>query len=167
MPDALDMLLRVLLVGIGATIIMDVWVAIQKRVLRMSALDYALVGRWIGHMPQGRFRHASIVAAPPVRGERMLGWLVHYAVGVAFAAVLVVVWGSDWVRNPSIGPALTTGLASVAAPFLVMQPALGFGIAASRTPKPNVARLRSVVTHLSFGFGLFLAGSGVSLLLHG
>jgi hypothetical protein len=32
---------------------------------------------------------------------------------------------------------------------------MGLGIAASRTPKPNVARLRSLATHTAFGVGLY------------
>ena len=51
-------------------------------------------------------------------------------------------------------PALTVGIGSVAAPFLLMQPAMGAGIAASRTPRPSAARMRSLVTHGVFGVGL-------------
>jgi hypothetical protein len=51
--------------------------------------------------------------------------------------------------------ALAVGFATVVAPFFVLQPALGFGVAASKTAKPNVARLRSLVTHGIFGAGLY------------
>jgi Protein of unknown function (DUF2938) len=56
------------------------------------------------------------------------------------------------------------GLATVAAPFLILQPAFGAGIAASLTPRPNIARVRSLLTHLSFGLGLYLAAEVVSRL---
>ena len=36
-----------------------------------------------------------------------------------------------------------------------MQPGMGAGIAASKTPKPNAARLRSAMTHTVFGLGLY------------
>jgi hypothetical protein len=38
-------------------------------------------------MPQGHFAHASIAQAPPVRGERALGWLfvMQPAMGSGFA----------------------------------------------------------------------------------
>jgi Protein of unknown function (DUF2938) len=45
----------------------------------------------------------------------------------------------------------------IAAPFPLMQPGMGAGIAASRTPRPNAARLQSLVTHAFFGFGLYAA----------
>ncbi|MCZ3133241.1 DUF2938 domain-containing protein, partial [Acinetobacter baumannii] len=54
--------------------------------------------------------------------------------------------------------ALIVGLASVVFPFLLMQPGMGAGIAARRTPRPGVARLRSLVTHAVFGLGLYASG---------
>jgi hypothetical protein len=45
-----------------------------------------------------------------------------------------------------------------------MQPGMGAGIAASRTPRPNSARLHSVVTHAVFGLGLYAAGLVLKLL---
>jgi hypothetical protein len=45
-----------------------------------------------------------------------------------------------------------------------MQPGMGAGIAASRTPHPAAARLRSLVTHLIFGFSLYVAGLVVALI---
>lgn len=62
-----------------------------------------------------------------------------------------------WARDPSLLPALMLGVATIVFPFFVLQPALGAGIAASRTPQPNVARARSLVTHLVFGTGLYLS----------
>jgi len=56
------------------------------------------------------------------------------------------------------------GAVTVAAPFLVMQPALGAGLAASRTPNPAAARLQSLVTHFMFGAGMFLSASALRLL---
>ena len=56
------------------------------------------------------------------------------------------------------GPAAQLGLGTVVAPFLVMQPAMGAGVAASRTPNPAAARLQSLVTHAVFGLGLYAGG---------
>jgi len=46
----------------------------------------------------------------------------------------------------------------------VMQPAMGLGVAASRTPSPLKNCLRSVVNHAVFGLGLFLAASVIARL---
>ncbi|WP_446901902.1 DUF2938 domain-containing protein [Burkholderia sp. YIM B11467] len=159
-----DILFDLLLIGAGATLVMDLWALFRRRAFGIPSLDYALVGRWIGHMTRGRFRHVSIVAAPPVPGERAVGWIAHYTIGIAFAALPVAIAGTAWIGTPTPLPALVAGLASMVAPFFVMQPAFGFGIAASRTPHPGVARRRSIVTHLSYGVGLYLAAFALAAL---
>jgi hypothetical protein len=99
-----------------------------------------------------------------VPGERLIGWSSHYLIGIAFAAVLLALWGLDWVHRPTIGPALIVGIGSVAAPLLVMQPGMGAGLAARRTARPAALRLHSLVTHGIFGLGLYAAGWATSLL---
>lgn len=159
MPDhAIAMLIHVTVIGTGATLVMDAWAILRKRLLGVPALNYGLVGRWLAWLPRGRYRHQPIAATPPVRGEQAIGWIAHYLTGVAFAGILLTLWGLDWARQPTLAPALIVGIGSVAAPFLLMQPAMGAGIAASRTPRPNLARMHSVVTHAVFGVGLYAAG---------
>jgi len=154
----MNYLLATLFIGMGATAVMDLWGVIRKPLLGVAPPNYALVGRWIGHMKHGQFRHEAIAKSAPVRGERALGWAVHYLTGIAFAALLIGLCGLEWVRQPTPGPALAVGIGTVAAPFLLMQPGMGAGIAASRTPRPGSARLQSVITHTVFGLGLYAAG---------
>jgi Protein of unknown function (DUF2938) len=47
----------------------------------------------------------------------------------------------------------------VAAPLLVMQPAMGAGLFASKTPTPWKSCMRSLLNHSVFGVGLYLAAS--------
>src|SRR5687767_3488838 len=157
MDATTEFAVRSALVGAGATAVMDFWGLARKQVLGVPAPDYGLVGRWIAYFGRGRFRHDRIAATPPVKAERFIGWASHYAIGIGFAALLLSATGLDWARNPTLGPPLLLGVATVAAPFLVMQPGMGAGIAASRTPRPANARLQSIVTHLVFGFGLYAA----------
>ena len=158
MAELTNYLVHAVLIGAGATAIMDGWIVVRERLLRIAPLDYGLVGRWIGHLLWGRFRHDQIAVSPPVQGERLIGWGAHYLIGIGLAAMLLAVWGLDWVRRPTILPALVVGVGSVTLPFLLMQPGMGFGIAASRVPHPMAARLHSLVTHGIFGLGLY--GSG-------
>ncbi len=83
---------RVFALGIGATVVMDLWLLFLQR-MKVPALKLGLVGRWVGHCMRGKWAHDSIAAAPPIRGEVALGWLVHYAVGVAFAGLLLATFG--------------------------------------------------------------------------
>ncbi len=154
----MDYLMYAVPIGAGATAVTDVWGWIRKPLLNVPSPDYGLVGRWFGHMLRGRFRHHSIAAAAAVKGERLIGWTAHYLIGIAFAAVLIGIWGLGWVQDPTLGPALMVGIGTVAAPFLLMQPGMGAGIAASRTPNPRAARLRSLTSHAVFGVGLYAAG---------
>lgn len=143
-------------IGLGATAVMDAWVWLRRRWLGVPALNYAWVGRWVAHLPRGRFRHAPIAATPPVTGERAIGIIVHLLTGIAFAGILLALWGMPWVRQPTLAPALIVGIGSVAAPFLLMQPGMGAGVAARNTPHPTRARLHSLLTHAVFGVGLYL-----------
>jgi hypothetical protein len=149
--------IETIITGVGATLIVDLWAWLRRRLFGTPLPDYGLVGRWIAHLARGRLRHEAIAAAAAVRGERLLGWTAHYLIGVGFAAALYSLVGAH--HPPALVPSLLFGLGTVAAPFLLMQPGMGAGIAASRTRRPSAARLQSLVTHAVFGLGLYLAGS--------
>ncbi|WP_047249540.1 DUF2938 domain-containing protein [Chromobacterium subtsugae] len=142
-------------IGVGATLLMDGWAWLQNRLLATSTLDYALVGRWIGHLARGKLSHPGIAKAAPIRGEALLGWSAHYLIGILFAALLLAIAGPEWARRPTLAPALLTGALTLAAPFLILQPGMGAGLAARNTPQPNAVRLRSLSAHMSFGIGLY------------
>lgn len=156
MELTLQFMTRVILVGTLATILLDLWILLLKR-LKVPTLDMALLGRWIGHLMQVRPTRGPIAGATPVRGESGIGWVAHYAIGIVFAFLFVGVIGDEWTRQPTLVPALLFGIATVAAPLFILQPAMGAGIASSRTRTPlrNVAK--SVVNHAVFGGGLFAA----------
>lgn len=92
---------RALLIGIGATAVLDLWSILLKRLFGIPSADWGMVGRWFGHFPRGRFVHDSIRAASPVRGEQVIGWSAHYAIGIFYAVLLLAVWGLDWARRPT------------------------------------------------------------------
>lgn len=158
------MIIDTLLTGIGATALLDLFGLARAWATATPAPDYALVGRWLAHVTRGRLIHAAIARSAPVAGEAVIGWTAHYAIGIAFAAVLVAGFGETWAREPALLPALIVGVGSVAAPFLIMQPGMGLGLAARRAPNPRAARLRSLVTHTVFGFALYASGWAVHLI---
>jgi Protein of unknown function (DUF2938) len=142
-------------IGLGATLVMDLWNLLLKRAFGVPSLDYCLLGRWVRHMPGGTLAHANIAAASPKPLECAVGWIAHYTIGVVFALAFVILTG-DWLAQPTLLPALLYGLGTVVFPFFIMQPSLGFGIASSRAANPTHARLKSLVTHSVFGVGLYL-----------
>lgn len=154
---------RAVVVGIGATLFMDLWNLFLKRAFGVPSLDFCLLGRWLAHLPGGTFRHARIAAAAPMRFECALGWLAHYSIGIGFAVALVALASPAWLVRPTLPPALGFGLVTVVFPLFVLQPALGLGVASSRTPHPARARAKSLATHAAFGLGLYLAAAGLAI----
>lgn len=156
-----EAILRIVLVGAGATAVMDAWLMLLKR-MGVQTLNFAFIGRWMGHLLRGTFAHPAIGKAQPIPGELALGWLTHYAAGIAFASLLVGLYGVAWMQNPSLPPALAVGWGTVAFPLFVMQPAMGLGIAASRTPAPLQNCMRSMANHTVFGLGLYLSAAVIA-----
>ena len=164
MPDTAEFVARGVFIGLAGAAAMDLWSLLLRRRFDIKGLDYALLGRWIGYLPRRRFFHERIAAAEPIRGERPLGWLAHCSIGIAFAFLLLAIWGLDWARSPTVWPALLIGLGTIVAPWLIMQPGMGAGIAASRAPDPRAARLRNIATHTVYGIGLYASAVALSFL---
>lgn len=153
----MDMVYKAIVVGVIATAVMDLWALLSKKLFNIPSLNYAMVGRWLGNIFDGHFTHPNIAHAPAIRGERVLGWTTHYVIGVFFAMLLLLIMGHSWMQHPTVLPPLLFGIASVVAPFFILQPGMGAGFAASKTPNPTVARSRSFMAHSAFGVGLALA----------
>ena len=152
-------------VGLGATLFMDAWALFLKHAFGIPSANYCLVGRWLGHMPEGTFMHTSIAAAPQKRSECTVGWIAHYVIGTVYALVLVALVPGSWLARPTLWPALLFGIGSVLVPYVIMQPSFGLGIAASKAPNPMQARLRSLMAHGAFGVGLYVSAVGLSYVL--
>ena len=164
MNSTVEFVLRAVLIGSGATMVMDLWAAMLRR-FGVPSLNFAFLGRWIGHLPEGRWLHDSIAKAPPIPGELLIGWCAHYSIGISFTALLLGIFGLEWARSPTLGPALLIGMVTVVAPLFVLQPALGAGIASSKTAAPLFNSMKSVVTHAVYGVGLYLAARAVAFLI--
>ena len=158
-------LLSAVVVGLGATLFMDLWALFLKRAFGIPLANYCLVGRWFRHMPEGTFMHASIVNASQKPFECTVGWIAHYLIGAVYALALVALVSSGWLAQPTLFPALLFGVGTVLVPFLIMHPSFGLGLAASRAPDPAQARLRSLMAHTAFGVGLYVCAVGAGYVL--
>ena len=92
---------------------MDLWAAVLRQ-FGIPSLNFALLGRWVGHLPKRSWRHESIAKATPVKGELVLGWLAHCSIGISFAGLLLATFGLSWARSPSLPPALFIGVVTMA-----------------------------------------------------
>lgn len=146
------MIMNAIVIGIIATAFMDLIALGQRRLFGIPSLNYAMVGRWIGHLPRGRVIHRAIGHSPAIPREAVIGWMAHYLIGILFASVFLSLPGQT---GHPLCPVLF-GAVTVAVPFFILQPCMGAGIAARRTPSPWTARARSICAHVSFGIGLWL-----------
>jgi hypothetical protein len=153
------------LIGIGATLVFDLWAFFLKHAFKVTPSNFCLVGRWLRTMPEGIFRHSNIATTPMKSAECTAGWIAHYMTGIMFAAAFLVLVGKNWLQHPTLTPAMLFGVVTVLAPFFIMQPAFGLGFAAAKASNPTQARLRSLMNHIVFGVGLYLFALMVNWLL--
>jgi hypothetical protein len=158
----IDPLIATVVVGVGATFVMDLWAVFLNRVFAIPLPNYCFIGRWLRHMANGVFTHADIAVAAQQPAECPIGWIAHYAIGTIFALALVALATPQWLQSPTLTPALIFGVVTVGFPLLIMHPAFGLGIAASKAPNPMQTRLRGLMNHVVFGVGLYLS----ALALH-
>jgi hypothetical protein len=147
--------LRILVMGIAATAAIDLWATFANRMLGWPRTNWALVGRWIGHMRDGQFTHVSIGASPTIVHESTLGWVFHYVVGCLYAALYLLYVNTALTGRPTLVSAVQFGLVTLLSPWLLMQPALGLGICASKAPRSNLVRLQNLIIHILFGLALY------------
>ncbi|EPP3508762.1 DUF2938 family protein, partial [Acinetobacter baumannii] len=109
---------QALCLGIGATIVMDIWLLILK-IFKVPTLNFAFLGRWVGWIFQGKLVHQSIAKSTPIKGEYLLGWIAHYSVGIIFVLNFLLIVGSTWLDHPQFYSALLFGLVTVLIPFFI------------------------------------------------
>jgi hypothetical protein len=151
----MEQALFVLVTGITATVAIDLWATFANRILGWPRTNWGLVGRWIGHMRDGQFTHVSIGSSPTIAHESILGWSFHYVVGCIYAALYLMYVSIAQAGKPTLVSAVLFGWVTILSPWLLMQPALGLGICASKAPRPNLVRLQNLIIHTIFGLALY------------
>ncbi|MET2827864.1 DUF2938 domain-containing protein [Mesorhizobium shangrilense] len=156
----LDVLLRAVAIGIGATVLMDLWAILLNKAFGQAKPNWAPVGRWVWHLRDKVF-HDDIGQAAPYRHELALGWAFHYFVGIVYGIILVAVAGAGWLAAPTFLPAFILGIVTVGAGWFLLAPGMGAGWAASKRPNPMQIRALNLVSHTIFALGLY----GTALLI--
>ena len=150
-----------ILLGIGGTVAMDVWAWILARTGVVTFPNWAMPGRWFGHVLKGRVFNEDIGAVEPVPSELSLGWALHYGVGVLYGIFFVLLAGADWVAEPTFLPVWIFSLITIAAGWFLLLPGMGLGWAASKTPSPWKVRVFGLIAHTVFAVGMW----GVALVV--
>jgi len=146
--------LEIILIGICSCIIFDLWQRVLQTLTSIPPSNWALVGRWfIGLASRGRLIASQLSEQPTEKHETLVGWIVHYGVGVFYAYVFAVLVQFELVK-PTIIDGLLFGIASVIVPWLFFMPALGIGILANKAPNPRVECALALMMHSIFGLSL-------------
>jgi hypothetical protein len=158
-------ILIIICIGVAATLLTDLWNLFLRHGFNIQSLNFCFLGRWILYMPNGKFMHNTIKITAPKPFECVIGWIAHYSIGIILTLLFIILAPADWIIQPTFLPALLYGITTVIFPLFILQPSLGLGMASSKTPNPTQARIKSIVTHLVFGVGLWLSASALKYSL--
>ncbi len=145
-----------LVMGVAGTAAMDVWAVVLNRAAGLPMPNWAMPGRWLGHVLRGKVFHDAIGDAAPVPGELALGWALHYGVGILYGLVFALFAGAAWLGAPTFLPVWIFALVTISAGWFLLQPGMGLGWAASKTPNPWKVRALGLMAHTWFGTGMWL-----------
>jgi len=158
----MEVVIKVITLDIFATVAIDIWATFSNKVLNFPRTNWAMVGRWLGHIPTGKYMHNPVNSSPEIKYENTIGWVFHYFIGVAYAAIygVLVIWVLE--GSATLFSSWVFGLFTILSPWLILQPALGLGICAVKAPKPNMVRLQNFTIHSIFGIALYCGWQGIN-----
>ncbi|MDD9978241.1 MAG: DUF2938 domain-containing protein [Boseongicola sp.] len=151
-----EIIMAGVIMGLLATGAMDLWALALNRFANQPLPNWAMPGRWVAHLPGGTVFHDAIAEAPPVSGELQIGWTFHYAVGILYGVALAAIMGTDWLAQPTFLPAWIFSILMVGFGWFLLQPGMGLGWAAAKTPNPWKVRIMNLVAHTVFALGLWV-----------
>lgn len=151
-----------LFIGLGATLVFDLWGLLLNRLLGIPLPNWAMVGRWVGNLTSGQLVHADIGKAAPVANELALGWAFHYAVGASFGLATTLIGGAGWAKAPTLPLPMAIGLGTVLLGWFILAPGMGAGIAARLKPNATQIRTLNLIAHAVFGLAMYLLARLVS-----
>lgn len=143
-------------IGLVATVLVDVWAWILAYLFKLPTTNWAMVGRWVGHMPDSQFVHQSIADTLPVAGELIIGKALHYTTGLIYGVGYMLLVVEVLNQTPTLVTTMVYSLVLLIAPWFIMQPGLGLGMFANQAPKPWLIRGLSASVHIIFGIGLYV-----------
>ena len=147
--------LQILFIGIFATLVIDLWAMVLKHGFKQQTMNWGMAGRWFAYLPRGVFIHRPIGKTDPVANEKFIGWSAHYAIGIIYAWMYIALVTMVFSQQPTLTTAVVFGLATIVAPWFIMQPGMGLGVLARKAPDPWIKRLTSLSMHTIFGVALF------------
>ena len=114
-----------------------------------------MIGRWVGYIFRGRFRHTNIKEEPVLSGEVPFGILCHYCIGTFLT--LLYLEASKLLQLPTgVITALVFGVLTNIFPWFLIFPSQGFGWLGRKAPAGAHLTRTSFWNQLFFGGGIAL-----------
>jgi len=151
--------LRNVLLGIIATVTMDVLSVAAIKLRLIAPLPPHLIGRWFASVARGQVLHGDIAQVSPIQHEMAVAVPVHYAIGVTFALTYLLACSTLGLSPRSPVTALVFALCTNLLPWLLMFPAMGYGWFGAHGPTGTRLFASSFLTHCFYGLGLWLGAS--------
>ncbi len=147
---------RGVLAGVVATIAMDIGATLLRLAGLTAGVTPAILGKWFAAVLHGQPVHADIRTAAIEPLPLPVVVLMHYAIGAALGVGFVALAAWLGVPRPRWPYAILYGFATNALPWLVMFPAMGFGVCGLAGPAELLLFRSSLLNHLCWGAGLAL-----------
>ena len=151
--------LRNVLLGIIATVTMDVLSVAAIKLRLIAPLPPHLIGRWFASVARGQVLHGDIAQVSPIQHEMAVAVPVHYAIGVTLALTYLLACSTFGLSPRSPVTALVFALCTNLLPWLLMFPAMGYGWFGAHGPTGTRLFASSFLTHCFYGLGLWLGAS--------
>jgi len=153
--ETIVLLMSGVLVGIAATVTMDVFGSVARRVGLAAGAKGQWVGRWYLGIARGNLFHSDIASTPERPGEVRAALVGHYVIGVVLAIFYVFVTDLVGMSAGTFLLAFGYGLVTCVFPWFLVLPALGFGAFGLKGPKELRLFTSSVLNHSFYGLGLW------------
>ena len=151
--------LQIVIVGVGACIIFDVWQHIFHWFTTIPPSNWAIVGRWtMNLLTSGQLIAHDLELQPVRRNELGIGWLVHYVIAITYAAAFMLLMKAN-ILDAELADGLLFGVVSVVVPWLFFLPCLGKGMFGRLTPNPLLVCALALMMHSVFGIAIGLGFS--------
>ena len=145
------------LVGVLGTLVMDVLNLLFSRTGLIHKIDVGSIGRMSAGWARGRFFFNHPSEMPDADRAVMLGYITHYAIGVALAYLYFIGWEMLVGGEPSTVWAIVYGVATTVVSYFYVFPSRGLGLCGWKSPDGIKSPLSSLFNHLFFGLGMALA----------
>ena len=145
------------LTGLIATVTMDCLSALAHWLGLPANLAPNLIGRWFASILWLQPFHSDISRSPAVRNEMAIALAGHYSIGVILACLYVWLTSRPGRRPSQLRYALGYAVCTNALPWLIMFPAMGYGLFGVHGPPGTRLFLSSSCSHVFYGLGLWIA----------